>query len=610
MQVKLTNYRVTNFKSVIDSGWIDCQNVTTLVGVNEAGKSNLLLALWKLKPAHGGKIDILHDMPTSLLSELRSKEDTTPFISARFSLDGEDISEVFSDPHCFIENLSEIVVTRFYDGHYECRLNEEASIQIEEEAVEETDEDTTGNQVCSKRMPMREDDVRAAIVDALPSFVYYSNYGNLSSRVYLPNATTWLSGGSIPGINQKEDQIRTLRVLFDFVNLSPKEIQELGRNPSEFARSRGSSSPTEEELEKAAKDKEQRTILLNSASNKLTKEFKEWWKQGSYIFRLQADGDYFSIWVSDEKRPAEVDLEDRSTGLQWFLSFFLVFLVEAQGDNEGAILLLDEAGLSLHPKAQRDLIAFFDELAKSNQIVYTTHSPFLVDTDNVDRCVAVYVDKAGNTVASNNLRDGAGSLEENSVYAVHAALGLSISDVLLLGCQPVIVEGPSDQYVLGAIKQKLISEGKIKPVHELVFLPAGGNKGITAIAGVLGMRDGLPPVILDADRPGIASAKHLKAGMYKQAEEKVITLADVLQNVNEPEVEDLIPFTFMERYLNKLFASIDDVTFGDDYDQKKPIVPQIEQFASCHGVELPRGKWKVNLAKNFKTQLNRNENII
>lgn len=40
----LKKYKVENFRSVLDSGWIECENVTTLVGINEAGKSNLLLA--------------------------------------------------------------------------------------------------------------------------------------------------------------------------------------------------------------------------------------------------------------------------------------------------------------------------------------------------------------------------------------------------------------------------------------------------------------------------------------------------------------------------------------------------------------------------------------
>src|SRR5574344_2440282 len=84
--MKLIRYKVMNFRSVKDSGWINCDDVTTLVGINEAGKSNLLLALWKLNPAFGGKIDILHDLPVDHLAELRDKTDQTCFIEAIFSV--------------------------------------------------------------------------------------------------------------------------------------------------------------------------------------------------------------------------------------------------------------------------------------------------------------------------------------------------------------------------------------------------------------------------------------------------------------------------------------------------------------------------------------------
>lgn len=134
-----------------------------------------------------------------------------------------------------------------------------------------------------------------------------------------------MRGETIQGIGQKEDQVRTIRVLFDYVNLSPEEISELGHDAADIARCRGGNqTPTEAEIKKAEEDKERRSLLLQSASTKLTKEFREWWRQGEYKFRFSADGDYFYIWVSDDKRPEEVDLDLRSTGLQWFLSFYRV----------------------------------------------------------------------------------------------------------------------------------------------------------------------------------------------------------------------------------------------------------------------------------------------
>lgn len=599
--MRLLKFRVTNFRSINDSGWIDCENVTTLVGVNEAGKSNIILALWKLNPARDGEIDTLHDLPTERLSILRGKTNETHFIEASFKVDDNDI-DVFADSHkgVGIKGLTCIKCRRYYDDHREWEVNEDASFTNLVEGDADSD-DKEEPSLVPKAMSEEERD--KCLLEMIPTFVYYSNYGNLSSHVYLPFAEKWLHGETIPGIELNEDQVRTLKELFDFVGLDPNEVLMLGKDPREVTwQTYNNQEPTKEEIEKAEEDKQKRTILLNSAGTKLTQSFKEWWKQGNYVFRLGVDGDYLTIWVRDKLRPTEVDLKDRSTGLQWFLSFFLVFLVEAKDSNKGAVLLLDEAGLSLHPKAQHDLIEFMSELSKENQIIHTTHSPFLIDTNNVDRCVAIYVDDKGYTVASNNLKDGAGQYEKNSIYAVHAALGLSVSDVMLNGCYPIVVEGPSDQYALSAIKQRLIQQGRIKPSREIVFLPAGGNKAINAVSSILGAKDGLPTVLLDGDEPGKNTAKNLCKSQYKEEKGKVVVLSDLFER-DGMEIEDLIPYQLIERYIEKQFFTVEDEEFAEVYDENAPIVDQIEEFASKHNIDLEPGKWKVDMAKLFKRKL-------
>ena len=82
--MKLTQFRVRNFKSVQDSGVIKCDNITNLIGVNEAGKSNLLLALWKLNPARNGEIIFTSDMPVEKLAEYRKNPEKHYFIDAEF----------------------------------------------------------------------------------------------------------------------------------------------------------------------------------------------------------------------------------------------------------------------------------------------------------------------------------------------------------------------------------------------------------------------------------------------------------------------------------------------------------------------------------------------
>lgn len=602
----LKKYKVENFRSVLDSGWIDCDNVTTLVGINEAGKSNLLLALWKLNPAREGKIDILHDMPVSKLSTYRKTPGDIKFITAEFELDDEAIKNIETEVECSLQGDKSVTVARLYDGSYiiEFPSGKPVSTKTEKiikevvEGEESIEEDVI--------VQYKDADLENAILAELPSFVYYSNYGNLSSKIYLPNVIKWLKGQTVDGIDINEEQVRTLRVLFEFVKLDPKEILELGKDPKEMAMLRngrnGEYQPTAEEIKKAENDKEERSILLQSASGDLTKRFKEWWKQGEYKFRFEADGDYFRIWVSDGVRTDEVALELRSTGLQWFISFYLIFLVESQERHKGAILLLDEAGLTLHPLAQKDLAKFFDNLSQGNQIINTTHSPFIVDTSNIDKCRVVYMDKDGYTVASSNLRQGSDALNEKSIYAVHAALGLSVSDVLLQGCQAIVVEGPSDQFYLNAIKGFLIREKLIAPEQEIVFVPSGGVKGVPGVVSMISSKaDDIPYLIIDSDKSGEDAKKRLLSGLYKGFEDRILDVKDYAE-IEKSEVEDLIPFALIKKGIDRLFNSLDEIDFEDNYSKDTPVVAQIETFAEANGLELEKG-WKVGISMAAKAQL-------
>lgn len=591
--MRLTKYKVENFRSVENSGWIECDDVTTLVGVNESGKSNLLLALWKLNPAREGTIDLLHDLPVSKLSSLRNNSENVRFISAQFVLE-ESAKKIMEETGASCDSQTIVLVSRYYDGHYVVEYPDGVPVYNGD-----TDEDEEFDNEAY------EEDLKNAILSKLPKFVYYSNYGNLSTKIYLPHVIKWLNGETITGIDVNEDKVRTLRVLFDFVGLDPKEILELGKDPKVVAMQRSSSrtaSPTQEEITKAENDKEERSILLQSASGELTRQFKDWWKQGEYKFRFEADGDYFRIWVSDTIRTDDVGLELRSTGLQWFISFYLIFLVESKENHKNAILLLDEAGLTLHPLAQKDLSRFFDNLSATNQIINTTHSPFIVDTTNIDRCRVVYMDDKGYTVASSDLRQGADSLNEKSIYAVHAAMGLSVSDILLQGCNNVVVEGPSDQYYLNAIKSFLVREKLIAPKQEIVFVPSGGVKGVSGVVSILcGKTDTLPYVIVDSDEIGKNAIKKLNSSLYKDQKERVIEIKNIT-NLDNSEVEDILPYSLLSRGINRLFISVEDESFEDIYKDTSPILPQIEAFAKKYSVELKLG-WKVELAKFAKQML-------
>ena len=594
--MRLERFRVTNFRSVIDSGWISCDDVTTLVGVNESGKSNILLALWKLNPASGGEIDALHDLPVTKLSDLRNKKAETFFIQAVFTL-GKSATGINTDLESSFSADDELIISRNYEGQYNFSFeNEPAKKKFE------TLQKPRKVKGAAEKPGIEYAELLRVFLNFIPTFIYYSNYGNLTSRIYLPHAVKWLNNESVPGVDIKEDQVRTIRVLFDYVNLKPKEILELGQDAEDIARNRrGNATPTEAEIRKAEADKEKRSLLLQSAGTKLTKEFRNWWKQGEYKFRFGADGDYFYIWVSDDKRPEEVDLSLRSTGLQWFLSFYIVFLMECKGDNESAILLLDEAGLTLHPLAQKNLATFFNRLSLVNQLINTTHSPFIVDSENIDRCRVVYTDNHGGTVVSEDLREGSGVIGEKSIFAVHAALGLSVSDVLLQGCQVVVVEGVSDQFYLNTMKNILIRDKCFAPQREIVFVPAGGAKGIQGISSIISsVNNELPFVVLDSDKAGEDFKKKLANGLYKDVTDRIVSVKEII-GIEKSEIEDLIPFEYIAKPVEKLLGVQDE---DDEFEPQKgqPVIPQIEKYAEERGIKLETG-WKVIVAKSFKKTL-------
>lgn len=672
--MKLIKFRVKNFRSVDDSGWIEVDNVTSLIGTNESGKTNLLLPLWKLNPAKDGEIKPTADYPRKRYNEIRLMKNKPVFIQAHFELpdtlallvadltgstvddvkiasvnrdfDGNyqigfpnaepkrsiekgEVVNLLSDAKSDIGNLNEFKTEEGLKNNILNALNEalsEANIADDEilsESLEKIqsilhDVDTTNatkrstieprlGQVLdsideivlavTKPHPQESQEARKLIRQNLPAFVYYSNYGNLDSEIYLPHVIENMSRENLG--NREGAKARTLKVLFEFVKLDPKEILELGQD---FQITNGI-QPTELQIDEIREKKKERDILLQSAGTDLTQKFRSWWKQGEYRFRFNADGDHFRIWVSDDKRPEEIELEGRSTGLQWFLSFYLIFLVESVDSHEGAILLLDEPGMSLHPIAQRNLSDFFANLSQTNQLIYTTHSPFLVDPNHLDRVKAVYVDDDGTTAVSANLRAGEkNSAQTNSIYPVHAALGLSVSDTLLQGCQAIVVEGTSDQHYLSAIKNYLISKGLIKPKREILFVPAGGVKGVGAVVSLITAKDeGLPYVILDSDSSGQGMQKQLSSNLYSGATEKIIMVGDI-RNLKDAEVEDLFPTGFLAKIVRRNFFRSAEDDFDEVVESDKPIVSQIQEFANKNDIKLEQG-WKVELAKQAKTSM-------
>lgn len=597
--MRLLKYKVNKFRSVKGTEWVEIDQWTCFVGVNESGKSNLLLPLWKFNPADDAtKIDLLLDYPRDEYSEIeanggsRKKE---PFIEVLFELTDTEIENFearYKDIQGDLDDgaaqeegdehkpVSKLEVTKFllvkkdYLGSFYIYFSDEKCKAISEE-IEGIDEE-----------------LYKVICSSLPKFVYYSEYGNLDSDLYLPRVKEDLS--RIDSLTGKERmKARTLKILFGHLKLNPDEILQLGReaaSPNNDPKQK--SAPL---IEKESRNKQERYAKVTSAASRLTSQFRDWWTQGNYVFHFNADGEYFRILVSDSTRPSPIELESRSKGLQWFFSFFLVFLAESDDNHRDCILLLDEPGLSLHPNAQTDLIRFFDRLSKSNQLIYTTHLPFLVDHNNLDRVKAIYTEN-GLTKASNDISKA--DKEKKAIQPVNAAIGITASQSLLVGCDIVIVEGISDQFYLTMIKNYLIAKGKFKPKKEMVFIPVGGAKGVKPVVSIVhGSTSNLPFTLLDSDETGKQFQKNLKQGLYSAEKSKVLE-TDSFAGKSGSEIEDLLPAALLVDSFDRQFRHEDSIS-SEDLDLTKPIVPQLEAYAQENKIVLELG-WKVEIAKRMK----------
>lgn len=668
----LKSFRVTEFRSVQDSGWINVEQITALIGTNESGKTNILLPLWKLNPAEDGAIDLKADLPRDKYHIYRNADPKPVFIRARYKLLETECVELATLSGNDASEFEEIIISKDYGNNlsfeFPCESCADGELLVQAKTylakcVETLDSisDPNKNETARKQKALelvsaasRALEAEGSIADRLknaleqiamfsesvassstcaamaeiskkikveikdaqrptlnenkaviqyiethmPKYVYYSNYGNLDSQIHLP---TVLANMDQKNLGAKEAaKARTLKTLFRFVKLNPQEITNLGAENTP-------NNATPEQLKAIAANKDERGILLSSAASDFTKQFNEWWKQGNYTFEFKADGNYFRIWVSDTVRPEPIELEARSTGLQWFFSFYLVFLVESEQHHRNAILLLDEPGVTLHPLAQKDLFMFFENLGQSNQMMYTTHSPFMVDSNHLERVRSIYMDTNGKTVASPDLRASEkqkGKNQPQSIYPAHAALGLSISDTLLINCNPVLVEGESDQVYLSALKNLLISKGKISPLKEIVFITTGGVKGIKATSAILtGVNEAKPSILLDGDKPGKKTYAELKSDFYAANQDKLICVSEYT-NVADGEIEDLLPKKPFARIITRFLPRPEEVEndFEDVVVDDAPICNQVESYAKQNGIQLDTG-WKVRLATMVKKEI-------
>ncbi|MFT4299813.1 MAG: AAA family ATPase [Aeromicrobium sp.] len=565
--MQLTEFRVTNFRNIVDSGPIAVDElVTCLVGMNESGKTSLLQALHRLNPVDGMTFDLQRDYPRwKLVADRRAGNlESTVAIEAVFGLDDDDQAVIAGALGEGTLRSDTVTVTRKYDGEALWTLDKDkraaiTNVLVKADVRAETAHhfDAVGDldgiePVCSRlaagadaELGEEIERIREVLAELpgtttgraqisllrprLPRFFYFADYALLQGRIDIEElAATSEETGSSPQ--------QTARALLALAGTTPEAL--------------------------TADDYEERRAELEAVGHDLTRQVFAYWQQNPDL-RVQFDIDrrlatptgshgaetvetYVDIRVEDPRHAFTTNFDQRSSGFRWFFSFLAAF-TEFETRHDNIVVLLDEPGLRLHGRAQGDFLRFInDRLSHAVQVIYTTHSPFMVETDRLHR--VRIVEDGGPEVGAVAARDVL-TAQAGSVAPVRAALGYDAVRHLFESATNLLVEGPSDLVYLDVIGRRLADLGHSALDPRWRVLPAGGGAaGIAAFLNLMGHEADVT-VVVDS---GTARIDRLEEALATGglSRERLIHVAD-LTRLPTGDIEDLFSVEDYLRLFNE-----------------------------------------------------------
>lgn len=597
--MKLKSFRVRRYRNVLDSTDVVVEeDVTTLVGMNESGKSTMLDALYRLNPVYGDEFVERDDYPRWRWKRDGRKEDlslVTP-IEATFELDDDDFDALRGALGEGVATSKTVTVGRRYNGsrwlrvpvderrflhnvlggHPDAEALQKAHVTVAAlkrafaaestpppagaDATEETEEDAEAAALAAadaetlsritSLLGDKEDlgaIARGLVLKRMPKFFRFASYQNLEGRVEVSTLRT--TEDELPGASSKQ----TARAL---LRLADTDIDAV--TDAEF---------------------ESRTAELESVSSDLSREMAEYWSTNPELrIRVEIEPEtiqasngqtsvvrYLNFRVEDRKHDFTNNFSLRSSGYQWFFSFLAAF--SEFEDRDDVIILLDEPALTLHAKAQRDFLRFINKrLAPAGQVLYTTHSPFMVEQIERVRVVEDRGDEIGSVTSSDALEVG-----EDSAFPLQAALGYDLSQNLFIGERNLLVEGPADLAFLEVISRRLRDQEREGLDDRWRILPAGGASNVPAFVSLLGRKVSVT-VLLDSGTEGGGKVEAaIKAN--KIAAKRVVFVGAVLEQ-RHSDIEDLFTVGDYLGLYNEAFGKKHKV--GDLPDHPDRLILRLE----------------------------------
>ena len=596
--MKLTKARVQNYRSIRDTGEFDIEELKTiLVGPNEAGKSAILQALQQINRPEGvSGFDSLRDYPRKLLNkmdqgELEPKDVKVATVWFDISDESTDLPPSLQDGDLqyertvYLDNHSthSIVGTAdplsfsdveadllrlakhldqqttheeggeppsaklktlvggwqaYFSITAERAQNLEAWLQDAIPLVEEgneAEEKRLSKLRASVRGPIEKAEALTLLNDRVPKLVLFSNYFRVRPIIHLAKLAQRIATGALEDETYDYGNLCLLKLL----GLEADELSKLGKAGFNAQGQLVELDTFRDELDK-------RDYRLNSASIMLTDSIREVWNPNpnraeADRLRIKADGQYLKVVVEDELG-VEVELDQRSEGFQWLVSFFVVFFAEARDKHENAILLLDEPGLHLHGLKQRDFRETLSKLSAKNQTLFTTHSPFLVGPQELDLVRVVEMtdrDVGTKVLTSITSSDPAGLLP------LQEALGYDLAQSLFTQKKNLILEGLTDYWYMEAMSEMLRDSGAVDLDKKVALVPANSASKVVYFATILHAQGLKVAALLDSDTAGEQVAQQ-DTLVHTVGNKNILRTKDFLKkSITSAEVEDMLRETLV-----------------------------------------------------------------
>lgn len=500
--MRLKNARITRFRCIEDSTTFSVDGVTCLVGKNESGKTSILHALERLNPIEkSSKFEKLRDYPRHLLSDFEEEDNV---LTTSWELDDEDVAAVENvlGPDCLTSR--EVQVEKGYENEKAwvipvdqakviawlaseaaCNKDERSKIagctttqQVVTRAQElKTLESARVTALIERIKKFRGGSAVLAAIDVLsprmPKFLYFASYDRMEGTVHAE---------TLKHREDNDDLTRSDSVFLSFLEYAGTSLSEI----------------------LSLKAYEPIKARVEAASIKISKQIFEYWSQNRHLkveFSAEAgrpgdapplnSGLVMRTRIHNKLHDMTVPFDDRSAGFTWFFSFLVLFS-HVSKSHGNVIILLDEPGLNLHGKAQADLVRFiYQKLSGKHQVIYTTHSPFMVPNDDL-ACVRTVEDvvkwkpHGEYEVFGTKVGDEVLSTDRDTLFPLQGALGYEITQSLFIGEHSLVVEGPSDILYLNCASQELKRRGKTGLDSRWTLCPSGGIEKVAAFVSLFG----------------------------------------------------------------------------------------------------------------------------